>query len=154
MAKQVEKVIEEIKKKARSPQIFKYAKPEGAKAGKSIVTLGTSGLLRGAVQVVKNGQGDNNKHIHTGMDGMWMCLKGEVTFYGPDDEILGIFGPQEGIIMPHGNAYWFSSTGDVDLEILQVVTWAPDIKDERIDLEEQKDGVGPGKGEFFDARVR
>ena len=154
MAKQVEKVIEEIKKKARSPQIFKYAKPEGAKAGKSIVTLGTSGLLRGSVQVVKNGQGDNNKHIHTGMDGMWMCLKGEVTFYGPDDEILGIFGPQEGIIMPHGNAYWFSSTGDVDLEILQVVTWAPDIKDERIDLEEQKDGVGPGKGVFFDARVR
>ena len=154
MAKQVEKVIEEIKKKARSSQIFKYAKPEGAKAGKSIVTLGTSGLLRGSVQVVKNGQGDNNKHIHTGMDGMWMCLKGEVTFYGPDDEILGIFGPQEGIIMPHGNAYWFSSTGDVDLEILQVVTWAPDIKDERIDLEEQKDGVGPGKGELFDARVR
>ena len=154
MAKQAEKVVEEIKKKARSPQIFKYAKPQGARAGKSIVTLGTSGLLRGSVQVVKNGQGDNNKHIHTGMDGMWMCLKGEVTFYGPDDEILGIFGPQEGIIMPHGNAYWFASTGDVDLEILKVVTWAPDIKDERIDLEEQKDGVGPGKGEFFDARVR
>ena len=154
MAKQAEKVVEEIKKKARSPQIFKYAKPQGARAGKSIVTLGTSGLLRGSVQVVKNGQGDNNKHIHTGMDGMWMCLKGEVTFYGPDDEVLGIFGPQEGIIMPHGNAYWFASTGDVDLEILQVVTWAPDIKDERIDLEEQKDGVGPGKGEFFDARVR
>ena len=154
MAKQAEKVVEKIKKNARSPQIFKYSKPAGATAGKSIVTLGTSGLLRGSVQVVKNGQGDNNKHIHTGMDGMWMCLKGEVTFYGPDDEVLGIFGPQEGIIMPHGNAYWFASTGDVDLEILQVVTWAPDIKDERIDLEEQKDGVGPGKGEFFDARVR
>ena len=154
MARQEERILEEIKEKARSPQIFKYSKPEGATAGKSIVTLGTSGLLRGSVQVVKNGQGDNNKHIHTGMDGMWMCLKGEVTFYGPDDEILGIFGPQEGIIMPHGNAYWFASTGDVDLEILQVVTWAPDIKDERIDLEEQKDGVGPGKGEFFDARVR
>ncbi len=154
MAKQAEKVVEKIKKNARSPQIFKYSKPEGATAGKSIVTLGTSGLLRGSVQVVKNGQGDNNKHIHTGMDGMWMCLKGEVTFYGPDDEVLGIFGPQEGIIMPHGNAYWFASTGDVDLEILQVVTWAPDIKDERIDLEKQKDGVGPGKGEFFDARVR
>ena len=85
---------------------------------------------------------------------MWMCLKGKVTFYGSDDEILGIFGPQEGIIMPHGNAYWFVSTGDVDLEILQVVTWAPDIKDERIDLEEQKGGLGPGKGDFFDARVR
>ena len=154
MAKRKDDLIEETQKKARSPQIFNYKKPERLKAGKSIVTLGTSGLLRGSVQIVKNGQGDTNKHIHTGMDGMWMCMKGEVTFYGPDDEVLGVFGPQEGIIMPHGNAYWFASTGDVDLEILQVVTWAPDIKDERLDLEDQKDGVGPGKGEFFDARVR
>ena len=140
--------------KPRKPQIFKYTRPEDAKAGKSIVNLGTSGLIRGAVQVVKNGSGDNNLHIHTGMDGMWMVLKGEVTFYGDDDEILGVFGVHEGIVMPHGNAYWFASTGDVDLEILQVVTWAPGIKDERLDLEDQKDGVGPGKGEFFDARVR
>ena len=154
MAKRKEDLIVETQKKARSPQIFNYKKPEGLEAGKSIVTLGTSGLLRGSVQIVKNGQGDNNMPIHTGMDGMWMCMKGEVTFYGPGDEVLGVFGPQEGIIMPHGNAYWFASTGDVDLEILQVVTWAPDIKDERLDLEDQKDGVGPGKGEFFDARVR
>ena len=154
MAKRKEDLIEETQKKARSPQIFNYKKPKGLKAGKSIVTLGTSGLLRSSVQIVKKGQGDNNMHIHTGMDGMWMCMKGEVTFYGPDDDVLGVFGPQEGIIMPHGNAYWFASTGDVDLEILQVVTWAPDIKDERLDLEDQKDGVGPGKGEFFDARVR
>lgn len=154
MAVRKEDLIEDAQQNAKSPQIFQYTKPDGLKAGKSIVTLGTSGQLRGAVQIVKNGQGDNNMHIHTGMDGLWMCLKGEVTFYGKDEEILGIFGPQEGIIMPHGNAYWFASTGDVDLEILQVVTWAPGIKDERLDLEEQKDGVGPGRGEFFDARVR
>ena len=82
--------------KPRKPQIFKYTRPEDAKAGKSIVNLGTSGLIRGAVQVVKNGSGDNNLHIHTGMDGMWMVLKGEVTFYGDDDEILGVFGVQRG----------------------------------------------------------
>ena len=70
MAKRKEDLIAETQKKARSPQIFNYKKPEGLEAGKSIVTLGTSGLLRGSVQIVKNGQGDNNMHIHTGMDGM------------------------------------------------------------------------------------
>lgn len=140
--------------KPRKPQIFKYTKPEDAKAGKSIVNLGTSGLIRGAVQVVKKGSGDNNMHIHTGMDGLWMVLKGEVTFYGENDEILGVFGEHEGIIMPHGNAYWFAATGDTDLEILQAVTWAPGIEDKRIDIGEQKAEVGPGKGEYFDARIR
>jgi mannose-6-phosphate isomerase-like protein (cupin superfamily) len=139
--------------KPRKPQIFKYEKPE-SDAGKTIVNLGTSGLIRGAVQVVKKGAGDNNLHIHTGMDGIWMVLKGEVTFYGEGDEIIGVFGPNEGIVMPHGNAYWFASTGDVDLEILQMVTWAPDVEDKRVDLTEQKEKVGPGKGNYFDARVR
>ena len=118
------------------------------------VNLGTSGLIRGAVQVVKKDAGDNNLHIHTGMDGLWMVLRGEVTFYGEDDAVLGVFGPHQGIVMPHGNAYWFASTGEEDLEILQVVTWAPGIKDERIDLTEQKKEVGPGKGQYFDARQR
>ena len=140
--------------KPRKPQQFDYAPPEAFKTGKAIVNLGNSGHLRGAVQVVKKGAGDNNLHIHTGMDGFYMVLKGEVTFYGPDDEVIGVYGENQGLTMPYGNAYWFASTGKVDLEILQVVTWAPGIKDERLDLEDQKDGVGPGKGEFFDARVR
>ncbi len=139
--------------KPRKPQIFKYEKPE-SDAGKTIVNLGTSGLIRGAVQVVKNGAGDNNLHIHTGMDGIWMVLKGEVTFYGEGDEIIGVFGEHEGIVMPHGNAYWFASTGDEDLEIAQFVTWAPDVEDKRVDLTEQKEQVGPGKGNYFDARIR
>jgi len=141
--------------KPRKPQVFKYEKPEGLTAGKSIVTLGTTGLLRGAVQIVKTGAGDNNLHIHTGMDGMWMVLKGEVTFYGPDyDTVIGVYGPNEGILMPHGNSYWFASTGDEDLELLQVVTWAPGIKDERVDITPQQKEVGPGKGQYFDARRR
>ena len=64
MAKRKEDLIEEAQQKARSPQVFNYKKPEGLKAGKSIVTLGTSGLLRGSVQIVKKGEGDNNMHIH------------------------------------------------------------------------------------------
>ena len=153
MPNNLEKNLSNDQQKVRSPQIFKYSKPEDLSVGKSIVNLGTSGLLRGSVQIVKNGSGDNNLHIHTGMDGMWMVLKGEVTFYGPDEKIIGVFGVNEGIVMPHGNAYWFGSTGDVDLEILQVVTWAPGIKDERKDLTPQKGGVGPGTGQFSDSRI-
>lgn len=141
-------------RKPRSPQFFKYGKPDGIKSGKSIVNLANSGLLRGTVQIVKTGAGDNNLHIHTGMDSFYMVLKGEVTFYGPDDEVIGTFGPNEGLTMPHGNAYWFASTGAEDLEFLQVVTWDSTIKDERIDVVPQKETVGPGKGEYYDARLR
>ena len=56
--------------------------------------------------------------------------------------------------MPQGNSYWFGSTGEIDIDILQVVTWAPDIKDERKDLTPQKDDVGPGKGQYSEARGR
>lgn len=141
------------KARVRAPQMFKHFKPE-SKTAKVIVSLGQSDLIRGAVQIVKKGEGDNNLHIHTGMDGFWMVLKGRVKFYGPDDKVLGEFGPHEGIVMPRGNAYWFASTGDEDLEILQVVAFDRDVKNERIDLDPQKDDVGPGKAEFFDGRVR
>jgi len=138
----------------RKPQHFDYAPPKSFKTGKAIVNLGNSGLLRGAVQVVKKGAGDNNLHIHTGMDGIYMVLKGEVTFYGPDEEVIGVYGENQGLTMPHGNAYWFANTGDGDLEILQVVAWAPGIDDKRIDVNPPKGDVAPEKSEKFDARIR
>ena len=140
--------------KPRKPQQFDYAPPEAFKTGKAIVNLGNSGHLRGTVQVVKKGAGDNNLHVHTGMDGFYMVLKGEVTFYGLDDEVLGVFGENQGLTMPHGNAYWFANTGDAELEILQVVAWAPDIDDKRIDVNPPKGDVAPEKSEKFDARIR
>jgi len=138
----------------RKPQIFDYRRPDRFGTGKAIVNLGTSGLLRGTVQVVKQGAGDNNLHIHTGMDGFYMVLRGEVTFYGPDDRPIGVFGDGQGLTMPHGNAYWFANTGAGDLEILQVVTWQPGIDDRRIDVNPPKGDVAPERSERFDARVR
>ena len=140
--------------KPRQPQHFDYGPPKSFKTGKAIVNLGNSGHLRGTVQVVEKGAGDNNLHVHTGMDGIYMVLKGEVTFYGPDDEVIGVFGANQGLTMPHGNAYWFANTGDRDLEILQVVAWAPEIEDKRIDVRPPKGDVAPEKSEKFDARVR
>lgn len=126
------------KARVRPPQTFRHQKPAEQEGGKAIVRLAQSDLIRGVVQVVKKGDGDNNMHIHTGMDGFWMVLKGRVKFYGPEDVVLGEFGPGEGILMPRGNAYWFAAEGDEDLEILQVVAYDRDVKNERIDLDPQK----------------
>ena len=143
-----------IAQEPRKTQLFDYSPPDGFKTGKAIVNLGSSGLLRGAVQVVRKGAGDNNLHIHTGMDGFYMVLKGEVTFYGPEDEVIGVFGEHQGLTMPHGNAYWFANSGDSDLEILQVVAWDSGIDDKRIDVNPPKGDVAPEKSEKFDARLR
>ena len=68
--------------------------------------------------------------------------------------MIGVFGVNQGISMPHGNAYWFSSTGEDELELLQVVGWDGQIQDKRIDLNPPKGDVAPEKSDKFDARVR
>jgi mannose-6-phosphate isomerase-like protein (cupin superfamily) len=72
------------------------------------------------------------------MDGFWMVLKGGVRFYGPNDEGLGEFGLNEGIMMPRGSEYWFESCGNVDLELLQVVAFDRTVRNERMDVNERK----------------
>ena len=139
------------KQRVRPPQTFRHSKPAGQDGGKAIVRLAQSDLIRGAVQVVKAGDGDNNMHIHTGMDGFWMVLKGRVKFYGADDAVIGEFGPNEGILMPRGNAYWFAAVGDEDLEILQVSAFDRDVKNERVDINPQKLQIDTVK--HFDGRL-
>ena len=139
------------KSAVRPPQKFGYKKPDGLETGKSIVSLCQTDIIRGAVQVLKEG-GDNNLHSHTGMDGFWMVLKGRVRFYGPGDEVLGEFGQHEGIVMPRNAQYWFESCGDYDLELLQVVAFDREVKNERVDVNEQKFDID--KTVRFDGRVR
>lgn len=130
------------KARVRPPQTFRFETPEARHTAKTIVSLCQTDIIRGAVQVVKQGEGDNNLHSHTGMDGFWMVLKGRVRWYGPGDEVLGEFGVHEGIVMPRNSQYWFESIGEEDLEILQVVAFDRDVKNERVDFEEQKFDVG------------
>lgn len=135
----------------RAPQKFAYGKPAGQTSGKGIVSLCQTDIIRGAVQVVREG-GDNNLHSHTGMDGFWMVLSGRVRFYGPGDEVLGEFGRHEGIVMPRGAQYWFESCGDEELELLQVVAFDRDVKNERVDVNPQKFDVDAV--DRFDGRIR
>ncbi len=129
------------KSRPRAPQTFKYDKPPAQETAKAIVGLCQTDIIRGAVQVIKEG-GDNNLHSHTGMDGFWMVLKGRARWYGPGDEVLGEFGVHEGIVMPRNAQYWFESCGDEDLELLQVVAFDRDVKNARVDVDAQKFDVG------------
>ena len=135
----------------RAPQKFSYRKPENQETPKAITSLCQTDIIRGAVQVVQEG-GDNNLHSHTGMDGFWMVLKGAVRFHGPGDEVLGEFGVHEGIVTPRNAEYWFESCGDDDLELLQVVAFDRDVKNERIDVNDRKSVVD--SAQRFDGRIR
>ena len=125
-----------------SYQIFKYEKPFDMPGGKAILKLTGSDIIRGRVQVVREG-GENNLHSHRGMDGFWMVLAGRVRFHGPGNVVIGEFGKYEGILIPRGEQYWFESVSDnEELEILQMAAFEKDAKVERVDAEAQKLKVG------------
>lgn len=125
-----------------SYQIFKYEKPFDMPGGKAILQLAGSDIIRGRVQVVREG-GENNLHSHRGMDGFWMVLAGRVRFHGPGNVVIGEFGKYEGILIPRGEQYWFESVSDnEELEILQMAAFEKDAKVERVDAEAQKLKVG------------
>jgi len=120
-----------------SSKTFKYEKPANLKGGKGIIQLAESDIIRGRVQVVREG-GENNLHSHKGMDGFWFVLGGRVKFYGPGDELIGEFGKHEGILLPRGTQYWFESSGDEELELLQMAGFEKGVKVERVDMQAQK----------------
>jgi mannose-6-phosphate isomerase-like protein (cupin superfamily) len=113
-------------------QTFSYKKPENLRRGKGIVELAKSPIIRGRVQIIGEG-GENNLHSHKGMDGFWMVLAGKVKFYGPGDVLIGEFGKHEGILIPAGAEYWFESSSEEPLEILQMAGFDKNVKLERVD---------------------
>lgn len=128
--------IEEAEKGIKS---YRYAKPEGIGTKKARIELGRGGNIRGVVQVVKEG-GENNLHYHTDADSLWMVLKGRVKFYGVGDKLLGEYGPHEGIITPAYSRYWFESSSDEELELLQIGAFSgPEVTSSgRTDCENQR----------------
>ena len=110
-------------KRVRAHQTFRYEKPDEQSTDKAIVSLCQTDIIRGAVQVVREG-GDNNLHSHTGMDGFWM---------------------------PRGARYWFESIGDEALELLQVVAFDRSVKNRRVDVDARKFDIDAA--ERFNGRV-
>ena len=105
-------------KRTHEPTVFKYTTPK-TDAPKTHVRLFRSDLMYAKIQVLKSG-GENNLHAHNAQDGFWMVLRGKVKFYGENDKLLAELGPLEGIHIPRGAYYWFESSSDEVLELLQV----------------------------------
>jgi mannose-6-phosphate isomerase-like protein (cupin superfamily) len=102
-----------------SEQVFVYQRPELGDRKKVVVLLARTDVAFCAVQIVREG-GENNLHSHANQDGFWFVLAGRARFYTTGDELIGDLGPNEGIVVPRGYPYWFESSGDEQLEILQV----------------------------------
>ena len=116
---------------------FAYKRPE-SDAPKDILRLSRTQLGGVAIQVLHEG-GENNLHYHNNSDTTWFVLRGGVRFYGPGDVLIAELGPEEGIAIPGGARYWFEKTGDVDLELLQCVSFNPAGESQRVNVEKHKD---------------
>lgn len=117
-------------------KVIRYVRPELDRV-KGVVVLARSDIMLAAVQLVKKG-GENNLHSHSNMDGLWFVLQGRVKFYGADDVLLGEFGRHEGIFIPRGVSYWFESSSEEILEILQVESFVKGVVSTRTDFAPKK----------------
>lgn len=133
-------------------QFFRYERPE-VTATKGIMKLAQTDLVKGAVQVVRQG-GENNLHSHAGADTFWMVLKGRARYYSGADEVMGEFGPYEGMVTPRGMAYWFESADpNEDLELLQVAAYEKGVKDIRTNHLPRSD-TNRSKSQRFSGRIK
>ena len=120
MASETDGPSEEDHRQAESRVVkFSYKKPENFDRPKVSVRLGQTDILRGHVQVIRQG-GENNLHYHSRVDGMFTVLSGKIRFYGPGDEVIADCGPMEGVIIPRNARYWFDNIGDGDAEVMLV----------------------------------
>jgi mannose-6-phosphate isomerase-like protein (cupin superfamily) len=98
--------------------VFRFEAQE-LRHDRAVKVLCHSDLMLGAAQTIRAG-GENNLHAHEYLDGVWFVLSGRARFYTTDDELVADLGPREGVLIPRLFPYWFESSGDEALEILQI----------------------------------
>jgi mannose-6-phosphate isomerase-like protein (cupin superfamily) len=98
--------------------VFHIEKPEMTR-GRHVRVLARTESMYCNVQWVRQG-GENKLHSHPNLDGLWFVVSGRARFYKGREELLAELGPGEGVLIPHDYKYWFESTGDEDLQLLQV----------------------------------
>ena len=89
--------------------------PDG---NKMHVKLAGTNTCQASVQILVKG-GDNNLHYHPNQDLIYMVLKGKVEFYGPGEKLLGVYGENEGLLLPENARYWFKGVTD-EAHLLQI----------------------------------
>jgi mannose-6-phosphate isomerase-like protein (cupin superfamily) len=102
---------------------FKFVRPDVLpNAKKSTFRLAANEHEKVVVLVVNEG-GDNNLHYHANMDSVYFIMKGRVRFYGPEGDVFGEYGADEGIIMPAGARYRFEKVSTEEAQIFSVAIY-------------------------------
>ena len=102
---------------AVQPQTFRVRVPL-LKEGRVHDIVARAGEMTVAMKCYAEG-GENALHAHLDEPHTFVILQGQARFWGPDGE-TGVFGRNEGILIPAGWYYRFESCGDEPLVILRV----------------------------------
>lgn len=113
--------VEHLPEHTRQAQPFRYDPPDLGERPRAITRLCMGDIMCGLIQTITKG-GETTLHSHEAMDGFYMVMSGKARFYGENEEIIGEFGPMEGVYIPRETKYWFESAGgdDEPLQLLQV----------------------------------
>jgi mannose-6-phosphate isomerase-like protein (cupin superfamily) len=104
-------------KTAPHAQVFSLRTPL-LSAGRSNLEVAATDLLKLRVKVYAEG-GENGLHTHLDEDHAFVVLQGQATFHdehGTDT----VVNKYEGIMLPRGAYYHFTSTGDENLVLVRV----------------------------------
>ncbi|HWP29158.1 MAG TPA: cupin domain-containing protein [Chloroflexota bacterium] len=121
------------RREQRGPfQFFRVAPelPEGR--NRAVERLAGSDIESAIVHIIRQG-GENDLHAHRAQDAVWLVLEGQITFYDQDHQAVAVLNPREGLFVPRGTPYYFSSTGDQTAILLRVSAKATDVPNERWD---------------------
>ena len=74
-------------------------------------------------------------------------VDGEAAFYTEGNTLVARLGKHQGLLIPHGAAYWFESASPENLVILRFGAAVPEAgPDRRIDIQERKWAVSGEAG--------
>jgi mannose-6-phosphate isomerase-like protein (cupin superfamily) len=86
--------------------------------GRSNQEIAATDLLKLRMKVYAEG-GENGLHRHIDEDHAFVVMQGQATFHD-EEENLQVVNKFEGIMIPRGAAYYFTSTGNENLVLLRV----------------------------------
>ena len=86
--------------------------------GRLDTVLAETDLMQVRVKCYAEG-GENVLHAHTSEDHVFVILQGRARFHDKEGS-ESVLGRNEGIMLPRGAYYWFTSCGDEPLVMLRV----------------------------------
>lgn len=104
-------------KTAPKAQVFSLKTPLLSE-GRSNLEVAATDLLKLRVKVYAEG-GENGLHTHLDEDHAFVVLQGQATFHDEQGKDT-VVNKYQGIMLPRGAYYHFTSTGDENLVLLRV----------------------------------